>query len=145
MATVSEIMSTDVQVLAPQQSLRQAARLMQRLNVGALPVCDGRWLLGMLTDRDMTVRAVSEGLDTEQCCVSDVMSVDLHYCTSDQDAQEVMKLMGARQIRRLPVVDHDHRLVGIVSLGDLALRQHDDVARTLRRISAPADASAAGA
>lgn len=145
MSIVSEIMSTDVQVIEPQESLRRAAQLMQVFNIGALPICDGQRLLGMVTDRDITVRAVAEGLDAEQCCVSDVMSSDLQYCTADQDTQVVMRLMADRQIRRLPVIDTDQNLVGIVSLGDLALRQHSDIARTLRHISAPTRAAAGGA
>jgi CBS domain-containing protein len=137
MPKVSQIMSADVQSVEPQQSLRQAALLMQELDVGSLPVCTGARVVGMLTDRDITVRGVAEGLDSDEACVSDVMSADVQVCTQDQDAQEVMRLMGDRQVRRLPVVDDDKNLVGIVSLGDLALRQQGNIQQTVREISEP--------
>ena len=142
MSAVSEIMSTDLQVIEPQENLGRAARLMLVFNIGDLPICDGHRLLGMVTDRDITVRAVAEGLNAAQCSVSDVMSADLPFCTADQDAQDVMRQMADRQTRRLPVIDADRHLVGTVSLGDLALRQQGDIARTLRHVSAPARADA---
>ena len=137
MPRVAEIMSTDVTVIEPQQSLRAAAELMRDLDVGALPVCNGRRLLGMLTDRDIAIRAVAEGLAPDSTCVSDVMTPDVEYCTDDQDVETVMAQMGDRQLRRLPVVDGDHRLVGIVSLGDMATRQDADIDETVRAISEP--------
>lgn len=138
MPRVSEIMSTDVRVIEPQQSLRSAAQCMRDLDVGALPVCDGERLLGMLTDRDIAVRAVADGLAPDAACVSDVMSPDVEYCTADQDTNEVMRLMGDKQLRRLPVIDAQKRLVGIVSLGDMALRQTAHTDAALREISTPA-------
>lgn len=137
MPSVSEIMSTDLQVVKPQDTLRHAAQLMQDRDVGALPVCNGEKLLGMLTDRDITIRGVAAGLDPEQACVSDVMTEEVHYCTSDQDIEAVMRLMGDQQVRRLPVVDTHHKLVGIVSLGDLAVRQNGHIDRAVREISEP--------
>jgi len=138
MSRVSDIMSTDVRVVGPQQTLRSAAQMMRELDVGALPVCDGRRLLGMLTDRDITVRGVAEGLDAAKACVSDVMTTDLEYCTTEQEVQDLMRVMGEKQVRRLPVVDADKNLVGIVSLGDLATRQNARLDQTLREISEPA-------
>lgn len=137
MANVSEIMSTDVQVIEPQDTLRHAARLMQDRDVGALPVSDGNRLLGMLTDRDITIRCVAVGLDPAQTCVSDVMTADVEFCTSDQDTEEVMRLMGDQQVRRLPVLNAEGKLVGIVSLGDLAVRQNGHIDQTVREISEP--------
>lgn len=137
MANVSEIMSTDVQVIEPQDTLRHAARLMQDRDVGALPVWDGNRLLGMLTDRDITIRCVAVGLDPAQTCVSDVMTADVEFCTSDQDTEEVMRLMGDQQVRRLPVLNAEGKLVGIVSLGDLAVRQNGHIDQTVREISEP--------
>lgn len=137
MPNVSDIMTTDVQVIAPEKSLRDAARLMQTLEVGALPVCAGERLLGMLTDRDITVRGLAMDLDPDSTAVSDVMSTDLHFCTEEQDAEEVMRMMGDKQIRRVPVIDVDRNLVGIVSLGDLALRQPGHIDKTVREISEP--------
>lgn len=137
MANVSEIMSTDVQVIGPQESLRRAAECMKEMDVGALPVCDGQRLLGMLTDRDITVRGVAEGLDLDTACVSDVMSTDLEFCTEEQDTEEVMRMMGDRQVRRLPVIDVDRNLVGIVAVADLALRQDAHIDPVVREISEP--------
>lgn len=137
MPTVAEIMSADVRVVEPQDSLRHAAVLMSELNVGALPVCSGRALLGMVTDRDIAVRGVATGLVPDEACVSDVMSAGTLWCTEDQDTEEVQRLMGQAQVRRLPVINLDKELVGIVSLGDLALRQPGPVDRTVREISEP--------
>lgn len=137
MTIVAEIMSSDVTVIEPQQSLRVAAQLMKQLDVGSLPVCNGKRLLGMLTDRDITVRAVAEGLAPDSTCVSDVMTPEVEYCTDTQDTQDVMRQMGDKQLRRLPVVDADHDLVGIVSLADLATRQGGDLDPTIRAISGP--------
>ena len=134
---VSEIMTTNVQVIQPQESLRRAATLMQELDIGALPVCDGQRLLGMLTDRDITVYGVAQGMNPDECCVSDVMTEHVEYCTIDQDTDQVMRLMGEKQVRRLPVVDGDKNLIGIVSLGDLAVRQDGHIDRTVRQISEP--------
>jgi CBS domain-containing protein len=137
MSTVAEIMTTDVQTLQPQDSLRRAAECMKTLDVGALPVCNGEQLLGMLTDRDIAVRAVADGLHPDEACVSDIMSPDVQCCTTDQDVEQVKRLMGDLQLRRLPVVDKDKRLVGIVSLGDLAVRQSGHIDQAVRDISQP--------
>ena len=137
MSTIAEIMSTNVRTIQPQESLRRAAQCMQELDVGALPVCDGERLLGMLTDRDITVRGIADGLNPDQACVSDIMSPEVEYCTVDQDADDAKRLMGAKQLRRLPVIDKDRRLVGIVSLGDLATRESGHIDKALREISEP--------
>lgn len=137
MSKIADIMSTDVQTIQPQESLRRAAQCMQELDVGALPVCDGERLLGMLTDRDITVRGIADGLDPDSACVSDIMSPEVDTITVDQDADEAKRLMGERQIRRLPVVDASRRLVGIVSLGDLAVRESGHIDRAVREISQP--------
>ena len=137
MPRIADIMSTDVRTIQPQESLRRAAQCMQELDVGALPVCDGERLLGMLTDRDIVVRAIADGLNPDQACVSDVMSPDLEYCMADQDSEDAKRLMGARQLRRLPVIDADRKLVGILSLGDLAVRDTGHIDQALRDISEP--------
>jgi CBS domain-containing protein len=137
MPLISEIMSTDVRVVEPQETLRRAAEMMVRLDVGALPVVTDDQLIGMLTDRDIVVRGVAAGLGPDAGCVSDVMTRDLLYCTADQDTREVLALMGDRQVRRLPVVDAERHLVGIVSIGDLALNQPDDVGTAVSEISEP--------
>jgi len=135
MPTVSEIMSTSVQVIEPDETLQRAAQIMQDLDVGALPVCNGKRLLGMVTDRDITIRGVAAGMTPANACVSDVMTEHAEWCTEDQDTEEVMRLMGQAQVRRLPVINADKELVGIVSIGDLALRQSGHIDRTVREIS----------
>ena len=137
MPNVADIMTTDVQVVEPQDTLRHAATLMQTLDIGALPVCDGQRLLGMVTDRDIAIYGVAEGLNPDEACVSDVMTETVEVCTAQQDTEEVMRLMGDKQVRRLPVVDTDHHVVGIVSLGDLALRQPGHVDQMVREVSEP--------
>jgi CBS domain-containing protein len=140
MTQISEVMSRNVHVVEPQEKLQRAAQLMQGLNVGSLPVSDGQRLLGIVTDRDITVRGVAGGMAPDAACVSDVMTAGVSCCRPDQDAQEVMQMMGEQQIRRLPVVDADERLVGIVSLGDLAVRQSGHIDKTVRDISSPSAA-----
>lgn len=138
---ISDIMTRDVQVVRPDETIRRAAQLMDELNVGSLPVCDGHRLVGMLTDRDITVRATSAGLTPDQCKVSEVMTADPRYCYEDDPVAEVTRMMGGQQIRRVPVVDRNDRLSGIVSLGDLATDAKNDraVGDALERISAPSE------
>lgn len=140
MPIVNEIMSTEVQLIAPEATLRQAAQMMLDLDVGALPVCKGTTLLGMVTDRDITVRGVAAGLSPDVGRVSDVMTQELEFCTEDQDAEDVMRTMGYAQVRRLPVVNLANELVGIVSIGDMARRQPGPIDQTVREISEPSAA-----
>lgn len=116
---ISEIMSRDVQVARPEDTLRDAAETMARIDAGSLPVCDGRRLLGILTDRDIVVRGLAKGLGADSG-VTQVMTEGVEYCFEDDDLVEVSDKMAASQIRRIPVVDRDKNLVGIVSLGDVA-------------------------
>lgn len=125
-----------MQVVRPDESLQRAARVMDEFNVGSLPVCDSNGLVGMITDRDITVRATAAGLPAHTL-VSDVMTGPARWCTSGQSVQEAMAQMSDVQIRRLPVIDAERRVVGIVSLGDLATRHQGHVAAALRRISDP--------
>ena len=122
---IAEVMTRDVRVIDPERSVRDAARLMDHLNVGSLPVCDGERLVGMITDRDITVRATAVGEDPDRTPVKKIMSEDVRWCFEDDDISEVVRTMGDVQIRRLPVVDHDNRLVGIVALGDFAVEKED--------------------
>ena len=137
MPIVNEIMSVAVQVITPEATLQQAARMMLELDVGALPVCRDVTLLGMVTDRDITVRGVAAGLMPDTACVAEVMTTTLEFCTEDQDPEEVMRTMGQAQVRRLPVVNMEGELVGIVSLGDMARRQPGHIDQTVREISEP--------
>jgi CBS domain-containing protein len=134
---VKDIMSRDVAVAAPDETIRSVARRMASLDVGALPVCDGERLQGMITDRDIVVGAVATGrsLDT---VVAEVMSTDVEYVFEDDDLQEAAEKLGRSQIRRLPVLDSAHRLTGIVALADLALEDKSRrTGQTLSRISEP--------
>ena len=116
---ISDIMSRDVQVARPEDTLRDAAETMARIDAGSLPVCDGRRLLGIVTDRDIVVRGLAKGLCADST-ITQVMTEGVEYCFEDDDLVEVSDKMAASQIRRIPVVDRDKNLVGIVSLGDVA-------------------------
>ncbi|MFO1338460.1 MAG: CBS domain-containing protein [Burkholderiaceae bacterium] len=116
---VRDAMSEDVMMVNPGQTIRDAARHMLECDIGALPVGENDRLVGMLTDRDIAVRAVASGLGPETR-IGDVMSHEVKYCFDDDELEGVAINMGEIRVRRLPVVNHDKRLVGIVSLGDVA-------------------------
>lgn len=137
MTTVAELMTRDPIAIAPHETVQRAAQLMDELNVGVLPVCEGRTLVGIVTDRDITVRATAVGLDPGTTKVDLVMTDRVRSCSADQSAQDVLRRMSGVQIRRMPVLDAADRLVGMVSLGDIATRDPDGVADALRRISTP--------
>lgn len=136
---ITEVMTRDVKVIGPERSVRDAARLMDNLNVGSLPVCDGERLVGMITDRDITVRATAVGEDPDRTQVKRIMSEEVRWCFEDDDVSEVVRTMGDVQIRRLPVVDRERRLVGIVALGDLATERAEGTEEALRNISEPSE------
>ena len=119
---VNEVMSRNVHIASPDQSIREAAKAMYELDAGSLPVGENDRLVGMLTDRDIAIRGVAagKGPDTR---VGDIMSTDVKYCYEDEDTDHVAHNMGDQQIRRLPVLNRDKRLIGIISLGDLAFRE----------------------
>jgi CBS domain-containing protein len=117
---VSEVMTRDVQLIEPTQSIRDAARLMAELDAGIMPVREGDRLVGMITDRDITVRAVAQGRGPDTP-VREVMTDDVKYCYEDDDTEDVARNMADIQVRRLPVLTRDKRLVGIISLGDMAM------------------------
>jgi CBS domain-containing protein len=134
---VQDLMTRDVATVKPGQSLKNAARSMAELDVGVLPVSEGDRLIGMITDRDIVIRAVAEGKGPD-ATVREVMTPEVKYCFCDQDIDEVSNNMADTQIRRLPVVDRDKRLVGILSLGDLAVSGEPDCAvAALSGISRP--------
>ena len=143
---IRDIMTHDVQTVSPNDTIRRAAQMMDELNVGVLPVCDGTKLVGMVTDRDITVRATSAGLTPDGCKVSEVMTEGARYCYEDDPVVEVTRLMAGQQIRRVPVVDRNDKLIGIVSLGDLAVDAKDTraVNDALERISTPAEPDRSG-
>ncbi|HLF26709.1 MAG TPA: CBS domain-containing protein [Anaerolineae bacterium] len=118
---LKQIMTRDVAVVRPNAPVREAAEKMKTLDIGALPVCTGRRMVGMLTDRDITLRVVAEGRDPMNTRAEAVMTPDVTYCFEDQDVAEAAALMAEQQIRRLPIINRDKELVGILSLGDLAV------------------------
>lgn len=116
---VREAMSRDVKTVTPEQHIQEAARIMLDTDIGALPVGENDRLVGMITDRDIAVRGVAAG-KSASACVREVMTPEVRYCFDDEDAAHVARTMADEQIRRLPVIDRDKRLVGIVALADLA-------------------------
>jgi CBS domain-containing protein len=116
---VCDAMTRDVRIANPNQSIHDVARMMAQYDVGSLPVGEEDRLIGMITDRDITVRAVAEGKSPETT-VREVMSDEVKYCYEDEDIADVAQNMGENQVHRLPVVDHDKRLVGIIALADIA-------------------------
>jgi CBS domain-containing protein len=118
---LSDIMTPEVEFVRPDDTLVQAATKMKNLDVGPLPVCEHQGVVGIVTDRDITIRAVALGKDPKTTKVRDVMSDDVICCYVDQEVDVAARLMQSQQIRRVLVVDRDKRLVGIVSLGDLAV------------------------
>jgi CBS domain-containing protein len=118
---VNEVMTKHVEFVGPDESLEEAARKMKDLGVGPLAVCENEGVVGMLTDRDITVRAVAAGRNPQTTKVRDVMSGELICCFEDQAVEVAAHLMRSQQIRRVLVLDRDKRLVGIISLSDLAL------------------------
>jgi len=138
---VHDVMTSGVECAAPQDSLAQAATRMKELGVGALPVCGSNdKLVGMVTDRDITVRATAGARDPCGTAVRDVMTPHIVYCFEDQDVHEATRIMEEKQIRRLAVLNRDKRLVGIVSLGDLAIKADDQelAGEALEQVSEPA-------
>ena len=132
---ISEVMTRDVRIAAPTDSIQHAARVMASDDFGSLPVGEGDRLVGMLSDRDIAVRAVAQGLSPSDCTVSDVMSGDVKYVFEDETVEEAARIMGELQVRRLPVLNRDKRLVGIVSLGDLAVSRAKPAGDALQSIS----------
>jgi CBS domain-containing protein len=135
---VNDIMTQYVEVISPELSIQEAAQQMRSLDVGVLPVCKGDRLVGMLSDRDLTIRAVAEGRDPKITTLEKVMTPEVAYCFEDHDIEEAERLMEKHQIRRLPVLNREKRLVGIVSLGDFATKDDETRAgETLERVSEP--------
>jgi CBS domain-containing protein len=135
---LSEVMSRDVQIANPDDTLTEAAVRMAESGVGALPVCNGRKVLGMITDRDLVVRGLARFLDPETTQVQRCMSEGVQWCFEDEDVEAAARKMAEHQVRRLIVVDRDKNLVGMVALGDVARASDDRVSGdTLESISEP--------
>jgi CBS domain-containing protein len=135
-------MSADVRLVRPEQTIREAAQLMDEMEIGALPVANQERLVGMVTDRDIAIRAVARGLPHETR-VSEVMSPEVKYCFDDDELEKIASNMSDLQVRRLPVVDRNKRLVGIIALADIATKtSSEDAAVALSGISEPGGAHA---
>ncbi len=140
---ISEMMTREVEVIDPNATVAEAAEKMKALDIGPLPVCDGMTVLGMVTDRDIAIRSAAAGQDPTTTKVRDVMTPDIEYLFDDQDLDDAAKLMAEKQIRRLVVLNREKRLVGIISLGDIAVDGNKDklTGQTLESISEPAHPS----
>jgi CBS domain-containing protein len=121
---ISEVMSRQVEIASPEDSIQRAAQMMARLDAGVLPVGKDDRLVGMITDRDIAIRGVGEGRNPADPAVREVMTREVKYCFEDDDVDTVAHSMAQLQVRRLPVLNRDKRLTGIVSLGDIA-RDHE--------------------
>lgn len=138
MKTVQDVMARGVEVLPPQATLREAAEMMRQFNVGPVPVCEGDKLVGMVTDRDIVVRGIAMGHDPSTSRISSVMTEDVEVIHPHASLTEAAARMSASQFHRLPVVDDDWKVIGIVSQADLAREAGETTAsRTLEQISKP--------
>jgi CBS domain-containing protein len=134
---VREVMTPDVVIASPDDTLQHAAEMMVDIDAGVLPVAEKDRLVGMLTDRDITVRAVAAGKTPAECKVREIMSPEIKYIYEDESLEDAARNMSELQIRRLPVLSRDKRLVGIVSLGDLALKKKGPAGDALKGVSRP--------
>ena len=134
---VSEAMTREVRVASPGQSIREVAKIMAEIDAGAMPVGENDRLVGMITDRDIAIRAVAQGKGPDTP-VRDVMSTEqVLYCYEDEELDHVAKNMGSEQVRRLPVVNRDKRLVGIVSFGDVAQTEARSASKAVKGVTKP--------
>ena len=133
---ISECMTTDVRVVSPDDSIQSAAWIMGEIDAGILPVTEDERLIGFVTDRDIAVRGVANGA-TYETPVSDVMTREVRYCFHDEDAADVLDHLADLQLRRMPVLDRDKRLVGIVSISDIAPDEAREAGRALSDITRP--------
>ncbi len=135
---VSDVMTRGVRALSPKDTVVMAAQAMQELDVGAIPVCNDERLVGIVTDRDLVLRGVAQARLDGNTPIDDVMSRQPLWCFEDQPVDDVLAYMRKAQVRRVPVIDRENRLVGMVSLGDLAFKGDEDLAGSaLRSISEP--------
>ncbi|WGS20354.1 MULTISPECIES: CBS domain-containing protein [unclassified Bradyrhizobium] len=136
---VHEIMRQKVEIADPNMTIRDVARKMRAGNIGCLPVGENDRLIGMITDRDIAVRAVADGRAPGNTSVRDVMSEGVGYCFEDDDAEAAAQIMAKHQVRRLPVLNHDKRLVGVIALADLGRSEARSAQGALHGVSEPTD------
>lgn len=136
---IKDVMTATVKTVSPDSSIFQIAKIMRDEDIGAVPVADGERLIGMVTDRDIVTRGLAEASPSRNLSAREIMSDRVLYCFEDQSVEEVLDNMGEQQVRRLPVVDRDKRLVGVISLGDLSsCAESARSGDSLSRISQPA-------
>ncbi|WP_265212301.1 CBS domain-containing protein [Herbaspirillum lusitanum] len=136
MTIISEVMTRGVRTLQPHDQVKLAAKLMDELDVGSLPVCDAGKLVGIVTDRDLVVRGLARRSSVDQLEVQELMSSEVAYCLEKQTVEEALEYMGGDQLRRLPVLNEEKQLVGIVTLGDIASKEEQpETDETLAEIS----------
>lgn len=136
---VAHLMTRNVEVISQDASLKEAAEKMRELDIGVLPVLDGDQLVGIVTDRDITVRATAEGRDPSGTRVREAMTSQVAYCFDSEETQDAVEIMKQEQVRRLVVLDHDQNIVGIVSIADLALDSSNDrlIGEVVRHVTDP--------
>ena len=137
MTQIKDVMSRDYKFISPHASIHEAAQIMRDLDIGFLPVAEKDRMIGMVTDRDIVVRSAAEGTKPTSQEIGEIMTPKTYYCYDDQEIEDVCNNLGEIQVRRLPVVNRDKRLVGIVSLGDLAQEaSRPNVGQTQQQITA---------
>ncbi len=134
---IADIMTRNPQSVQPGDTLQTAAQAMDELNVGILPVCEAGRLVGLLTDRDIVVRSTAAGQDPCRTAVADAMTTAIHSVREDASVQDAVRIMQEYQVRRVPVLDAEDRIAGILSLGDLADASAPEAASTLEAVSTP--------
>ena len=132
---IRDVMSRDVKLASPNDTVREAAEMMAEIDAGSLPVGEGDRIVGMVTDRDIALRAVARGKAPDECRVRDIMSPEIKYVYEDESVDDLVRNMGGLQLRRLPVLNRDKRLVGIVSLGDLAQAKKAKAGEALKGVA----------
>lgn len=123
---LKDIMTKNVKIIPQNASVRDAAKLMKEIDTGFIPVMENNRVIGTITDRDIVVRSIAEGRDPNDTRVHDVMTSEFFFCYEDDDVKKAAKLMSDKQIRRIPIINHNNELVGVVALGDLAVDNRND-------------------
>lgn len=132
---VSEIMTTNVECLAPETGMQQLAIKMKTLDVGFIPICENDRLVGTVTDRDIVLRCIAEGRDINSCTAHDIMTKDVFWCFEDEDVKSVAKKMQEKDVRRMLILNREKRLVGVVSIGDISKVEEKVSGQTLHDIA----------
>jgi CBS domain-containing protein len=132
---IREIMTTNVECVPPDTGIQQLANKMKTLDVGFVPICENDRLAGTVTDRDIVVRCLAEGKDAGTCKASDIMTKEVFWSFADQDVKDVAKRMREKDVRRMLILNRDKRLVGVVSIGDIAKVEEKETGKTLKDIA----------